>query len=48
MTTQSKPEIDQEEPPPFLGSWHRVYVAIALYLVTIIAVFGLFTRSLNR
>ncbi len=41
-------EIDGEEPPPFLGSWHRVYLAIVIYLVTVIALFGWFTRSLNR
>ena len=38
----------KEEPPPFLGSWRRVYLAIVIYLVTVIALFGLFTRSLNR
>jgi hypothetical protein len=47
-TWQPEPEIDKEEPPPFLGTWRRVYLAIALYLVTLIALFGLFTRSFNR
>jgi len=42
------PEIGKEEPPPFLGSWRRIYIAIVIYLVTVIALFGLFTRSLNR
>jgi len=37
-----------EEPPPFLGSWRNVYAAIALYLVALIALFTLFTRSFNR
>ena len=39
---------ESEEPPPFLGSWRNVYAAIALYLVALIALFTLFTRSFNR
>jgi hypothetical protein len=34
-----------DEPPPFLGTWKRVYIAILIYLVIIIAVFYLFTRA---
>jgi len=37
-----------DEPPPFLGSWRNVYVAVALYLAALIALFTLFTRSFNR
>lgn len=37
-----------EEPPPFLGTWKRVYTAVLLYLVTLIAVFYWFTRTWNR
>ncbi len=48
MDTSPAPETDKEEPPPFLGSWRRVYLAIVLYLGTLIALFGLFTRSFNR
>jgi len=48
MDTSPGPAIDKEEPPPFLGSWRRIYIAIVIYLVTVIALFGLFTRSLNR
>ena len=33
-----------EEPPPFLGTWARVYRAILIYLVLIIAGFYVFTR----
>jgi hypothetical protein len=47
-TTSTGPETGKEEPPPFLGSWRRIYIAIVIYLVTVIALFGLFTRSLNR
>jgi hypothetical protein len=34
-----------DEPPPFLGTWKRVYAAVLCYLAIIIAVFYLFTRA---
>ena len=34
-----------DEPPPFLGSWRRVYIAVIVYLAVIIAGFFLFTRA---
>jgi hypothetical protein len=34
-----------DDPPPFLGTWRRVYVATLIYLVVIVAVFYLFTRA---
>lgn len=34
-----------DEPPPFLRTWKRVYIAVLIYLVIIIAVFYLFTRA---
>jgi len=34
-----------EEPPPFLGTWRRVYMAILIYLAALIVVFYLFTRA---
>jgi hypothetical protein len=33
-----------EEPPPFLGTWTRVYRAVLVYLVLIILAFYVFTR----
>ena len=33
-----------EEPPPFLGTWSRVYTAVVIYLVTIITLFYVFER----
>ena len=42
-----KPD-EADEAPPFLGRWRNVYTAIALYLVTLIVLFTLFTRSFNR
>ena len=46
---QSPPEVtqlvDDEEPPPFLGTWPRLYAAIAGYLAVLITLFYLFTRA---
>ncbi len=33
-----------DEPPPFLRSWRRVYLAILGYLALLIALFYTFTR----
>ena len=33
-----------EDPPPFGGTWSRVYTAVVIYLVTIISLFYLFER----
>jgi hypothetical protein len=33
-----------DEPPPFLRTWRRVYIATLIYLVFIIFVCYLFTR----
>jgi hypothetical protein len=34
-----------DEPPPFLGSWRRIYLAVVVYLATLIGLFALFTRA---
>jgi hypothetical protein len=34
-----------DEPPPFLGTWRRVYLAVILYLTALIAAFQLFTQA---
>jgi hypothetical protein len=34
-----------DEPPPFLGTWRRVYIAVFIYLCVIIAAAYLFTRA---
>ncbi len=34
-----------DDPPPFLGTWPRVYEAVAAYLALIIVLFYLFTRA---
>jgi hypothetical protein len=33
-----------DEPPPFLGTWRRVYVAVLVYLAGIILALYLFAR----
>lgn len=33
-----------DEPPPFLGTWPRVYTVVLVYLAALIAVFYAFTR----
>ena len=34
-----------DDPPPFLGTWNNVYLAIVLYLALLIAAFGWFTLA---
>jgi hypothetical protein len=35
------------EPPPFLGTWRRVYIAVLLYLASLIVLFYVFTRAFS-
>jgi hypothetical protein len=34
-----------DEPPPILGTWKRVYIAVLIYLACLIMLFYLFTRA---
>jgi hypothetical protein len=34
-----------DEPPPFLGTWSRVYAFVVVYLVFLIVLFYWFTRA---
>ena len=36
-----------DEPPPFLGSWRRVYTAVVAYLALLIALCYVFTRAFS-
>jgi hypothetical protein len=36
---------EQDEPPPFLGSWRRVYTVVLIYLAFVIVAFYVFTRA---
>lgn len=38
----------KDEPPPFLGSWPKVYAAVAAYLAALILLFHLFTHVWNQ
>jgi hypothetical protein len=38
-------KIPADEPPPFLGSWPRVYAAVLVYLALLISIFYAFTRA---
>lgn len=37
-----------DDPPPFLGTWRRVYAAVLIYLAALIAGFAWFTGTYNR
>jgi hypothetical protein len=37
-----------EEKPPFFTSWARLYAAVLVYLIVVIALFDQFTRRFNR
>ncbi|MEP7362917.1 MAG: hypothetical protein ABI972_06645 [Acidobacteriota bacterium] len=34
-----------DDPPPFLGSWRRIYIVVVVYLCAFIGLLALFTRS---
>ena len=35
----------KDEPPPFLGTWPRVYAAVLIYLALLIVAFAWFTEA---
>lgn len=39
---------DHREPPPFLGTWPRVYWAVIAYLILLISGLYLFTKAFNQ
>jgi hypothetical protein len=49
-TLADMPELRQvpDEPPPFLGTWRRVYTAAMVYLAGIILLLYLFTRAYRQ
>ena len=38
------PSLHAEEPPPFGGSWRRLYAAVLINLAVLVVLFHLFTR----
>jgi hypothetical protein len=45
---EHNPKVQKDEPPPFLGSWARVYVAVLIYLAVVISLFAMFTQAYRR
>lgn len=43
---QTRPVLD--EPPPFLGSWRNVYIAVLCYLAALIFGLYLFTQAFGH
>lgn len=37
-----------DEPPPFLGTWGRVYAAVLTYLAAVIALMYIFSIAFTR
>jgi hypothetical protein len=37
-----------DEPPPILKTWRRLYTAVLLWLATLMVLFYLFTRTFNH
>jgi len=44
-TPEQQARVTVEEPPPFLGSWRRVYIFVICYLAVLISGFYLFSRA---
>jgi hypothetical protein len=36
-----------DDPPPLLGTWRRLYVGVLVYLATLVALLYLFTRAFS-
>ncbi len=45
--TDRPPWAPDDDPPPFLGTWPRVYAAVVIYLALLIVLFSLFSRSFS-
>jgi hypothetical protein len=41
-------KVDRDEPPPFWGTWNRVYVSIIVYTCVLILFLYFITTALNR
>ena len=39
---------DPDEPPPFLGTWRKVYIFVICYLALLIAAFYVFARTFSE
>jgi hypothetical protein len=45
MDHMPEPRQATDDPPPFLGTWKRVYAAVLIYLCAVVFLFYLFTRA---
>ncbi len=48
MTTPPERPVEKEEPPPFGGSWSRIYGAVVVYTLVLIAALYWMTVALDR
>jgi len=39
--------LTEDEPPPILGSWRRIYITVIGYLALLILAFYIFTRVMT-
>jgi hypothetical protein len=45
MTEETRKHSHEEEPPPFGGSWAKLYAVVLLNLAVLVALFHVFTRA---
>ncbi len=45
MTDETRKHSQEEEPPPFGGSWQTLYAAVLANLAALVVLFYLFTRA---
>ena len=36
-----------DEPPPFLGTWNRIYISVLIYVIVLVLLLYWMTVSLN-
>ena len=44
---ETPPKVVADSPPPFLGTWKRVYIFVLCYLAGLIAIFYFFARAFS-
>jgi len=46
-TPEQSPRVGEDEPPPLLGTWRRLYTFVVCYLAFLIALFYVFSRVVS-
>ncbi len=41
------PDKAGDEPPPFLGTWNRIYISVLIYVIVLVLLLYWMTVSLN-